>query len=73
VAPAAALVSFITLLTVATPAGAATTVILAAKPWHYWISIVLVASVVVVLLALVVGYVWRVTTLKHGMREGTRK
>ena len=37
-----------------------------AKPWHYWISIVLVISALgIVLVALPVGYYRRVYRLKH--------
>lgn len=38
----------------------------AAQPWHYWIAIVLLASVVgVVLVALPLGYYKKVWRLKH--------
>ena len=41
----------------------------AAKPWHYWISFLLMASFVLLVLALVVGYVWRVVLVRYGFRS----
>jgi hypothetical protein len=43
-------------------------VLAAAKPWHYWISFVLVLSLVLMLLGLAAGYVWRVVLVKYGFR-----
>ena len=43
-------------------------VLAASKPWHYWISFVLVASFVALAIALVVGYVWRVVLVRYGFR-----
>jgi hypothetical protein len=39
--------------------------ILAAKVWHYWISIVLVATGVLAVVALVIGYLVKVAANKH--------
>lgn len=46
----------------------ATVVVAAAKPWHYWISFLLLASFILLVLALVVGYVWRVVLVRYGFR-----
>ncbi len=39
--------------------------ILAAKVWHYWISVVLVATGDLAVVALVVGYLVKVTANKY--------
>lgn len=39
--------------------------VLAAKPWHYWISVVLLAPVVLGVLAVVFGYYVKVTRNKY--------
>ena len=39
--------------------------ILAAKVWHYWISIVLVATAVLALVALGIGYLVKVSSQKY--------
>jgi len=36
-----------------------------AKPWTYWISFVLAASAILAVLALVVGYIVKVVSLKY--------
>jgi thiosulfate reductase cytochrome b subunit len=58
------------LVVMATPAVASTGGVLAeAKPWHYWIAYVLVASALgIVLIALPIGYYLRVYRLKHPRR-----
>jgi hypothetical protein len=70
----AALLSVVMLLALAAPAQAsATPVMLAtAKPWHYWISIVLAASFVGLLFMMIVGYVVRVVMLKYGIKVGRK-
>jgi hypothetical protein len=40
-------------------------IVLAAKVWHYWISIVLVATVVLGTVALGIGYLVRVSSQKY--------
>jgi hypothetical protein len=47
-------------------------VILAAKPWHYWLSLVLMASFAGLVLLLALGYVVRVVMAKYGIRVGRR-
>lgn len=37
----------------------------AAKPWHYWISVILVISIVLGLVATVIGYYVKVTANKY--------
>jgi hypothetical protein len=44
----------------------------AAKPWHYWISIVLAASFVGLLFMMVVGHVVKVIMPKYGVRVGRK-
>jgi hypothetical protein len=44
----------------------------AAKPWHYWLSVVLAASFVGLVFLLVLGYVVRVVMAKYGIRVGRR-
>jgi len=39
--------------------------ILAAKVWHYWISIVLVGTIVLVMVALGIGYLVKVSSQKY--------
>jgi thiosulfate reductase cytochrome b subunit len=58
------------LVLTASPAMASTGTTLAdAKPWHYWIAYVMVASALgIVLIALPVGYYLRVYRLKHPKR-----
>jgi uncharacterized integral membrane protein len=69
----AALLSVVMLLALAAPAQAsATPVVLAAKPWHYWISIVLAASFLGMLFMMIVGYVVRVVMLKYGIKVGRK-
>jgi uncharacterized integral membrane protein len=69
----AALLSVVMLALLAGPASAAGPVVVAAaKPWHYWLSIVLAVSVLGLLLMMVVGYVVRVVMLKYGVRVGRK-
>jgi ABC-type sugar transport system substrate-binding protein len=68
----AALLSLMVCLLAAGPASAATPVMAAAKPWHYWLSIVLVLSFLGMGFALAVGYVVRVVAPKYGIRVGKR-
>ena len=64
--------SVVTLLALATPAGASTSVLAADKfKWFYWIGFVLAASLVLWLLATLVGYYLRVIRPKHRGRETT--
>jgi uncharacterized integral membrane protein len=68
----AALLSIVVLVLFAVPAQAATPVVLAAKPWHYWISFVLAASFLGLVLMMVVGYVVKVVMLKYGIKVGRK-
>jgi uncharacterized integral membrane protein len=68
----AALLSLVVLVALAAPASAATPVVLAAKPWHYWISFVLAASFVGLVLMMVVGYFVKVVMLKYGIKVGRK-
>jgi hypothetical protein len=78
----AALLSVVMLVALAGPASAAppaglrsapaVIVVLAAKPWHYWISFVLAASFLGLLLMMVVGYVVKVVMLKYGIKVGRK-
>ena len=69
----AALLSIVVLVLLAGPARAATPVVLAAaKPWHYWISIVLAASFLGLLLQMLVGYVVKVVMPKYGIKVGRK-
>ena len=78
----AALLSIVLLVLLAGPAQAlpgvrgvpaiAPVVLAAAKPWHYWISFVLAASFLGLLLMMAVGYVVRVVMLKYGIKVGRK-
>ena len=69
----AALLSVVVLVALAAPAHAAVTpVVLAAKPWHYWISFVLAASFLGLVLMMVVGFVVKVVMLKYGIKVGRK-
>ena len=68
----AVLLSLVVLVALAAPASAATPVVLAAKPWHYWISFVLAASFVGLVVMMVVGYFVRVVMLKYGIKVGRK-
>jgi len=72
VAGRAALLSVVLLVVFAGPAAASPPVVLAAKPWHYWISFVLAASFLGLLLMMAVGYVVRVLMLKYGVKVGRK-
>lgn len=66
-ATVAGMLALTLLVVTATPAVASTGATLGeAKPWHYWIAYVMVASALgIVLIALPVGYYLRVYRLKH--------
>ena len=66
------LLSLVVLVALAAPASAATPVVLAAKPWHYWISFVLAASFVGLVVMMIVGYFVKVVMLKYGIKIGRR-
>ena len=68
----AALLSVVLLVLFAGPASASPPVVLAAKPWHYWISFVLAASFLGLLLMMVLGYVVKVLMLKYGVKIGRK-
>ena len=69
----AALLSVMILVLLAGPASAATPVVLAAaKPWHYWISFVMAASFVGLLLQMLLGYVVKVVMPKYGIKVGRK-
>jgi hypothetical protein len=70
----AALLSVVMFVLLAAPAQAAATpvVVAAAKPWHYWISIVLAASFLGLLFMMIVGYIVRVVMLKYGIKVGRK-
>ncbi len=63
--------SMVALLALASPAAAAATPVLANEKfkWFYWIGFVLAASLVLWLLATLVGYYVRVIRPKHRGRE----
>jgi hypothetical protein len=65
-----ALLAVSALVVTASPAVASTGATLAdAKPWHYWIAFVLLASALgVIFIALPIGYYLRVYRLKHPKR-----
>lgn len=68
-----ALLTVFILLAGAGPASASSGLVLAAaKPWHYWISFVLTASVLGLFGMLGLGYVVRVTMQKYGIKIGHR-
>jgi hypothetical protein len=54
------------------PASAATPVVAAAKPWHYWMAPVLTLSFVGLLVMMLVGYVVKVVMLKYGVKVGRK-
>jgi hypothetical protein len=69
----AALLSVVMLVFLAGPAQAATPVVVAAaKPWHFWLSIVLTASFFGLLLQMLLGYVVKVLMPKYGVRVGRK-
>jgi hypothetical protein len=62
--------SVVALLGLAAPAGAATPVLATDKfKWFYWIGFVLAASLVLWLIATLIGYYIRVIRPKHRGRE----
>jgi hypothetical protein len=68
----ATLLSFVLFVLLAGPASAATPVVAAAKPWHYWIAPVLALSFVGLLFMMLVGYVVKVVMLKYGVKVGRK-
>lgn len=63
-------VALVALVALAAPAGAATPALAADKfKWFYWIGFLLAASLVLWLLATLVGYYVRVIRPKHRGRE----
>lgn len=64
--------SLVILIAAATPAAAGPLLAAVDRPWHYWLSVVLVASVLGLLGLLVVGYLVRVIMAKYGIRVGRR-
>jgi hypothetical protein len=64
--------SLVALATLATPAGAATPVLANEKfKWFYWIGFILAVSLVLWLLATLVGYYVRVIRPKHRGRPSS--
>jgi hypothetical protein len=47
-------------------------VLAAAKPWHFWMSVVLMASFAGLVLFLALGYLVRVVMAKYGIKVGRR-
>ena len=69
----AVLLSVVMLVVLAGPASALpSSVMAAAKPWHYWVAPVLALSFVGLLFMLLLGYVVRVVMLKYGVRVGRK-
>ncbi len=68
----AALLSVVVFLALAGPAQAATPVLAAAKPWHFWLSIVLAVSFLGLMLQMIVGYVVKVVMPKYGIKVGRK-
>ena len=68
----AALLSAVLLVLLAGPAAAATPMVAAAKPWHYWLAPVLALSFVGLLFMMLVGYVVKVLMLKYGVKVGRK-
>jgi thiosulfate reductase cytochrome b subunit len=62
--------ALVTLVALAAPAGAATPTLAAEKfKWFYWIGFILAASLVLWLIATLIGYYLRVIRPKHRGRE----
>ena len=62
--------ALVTLVALATPAAAATPVVADNQfKWFYWIGFILAASMVLWLLATLIGYYFRVIRPKHRGRE----
>lgn len=68
----ATLLSIVLFVLLAGPASAATPVVAAAKPWHYWMAPVLTLSFVGLLFMMLVGYVVKVLMLKYGVKVGRK-
>lgn len=64
--------SLVTLLALAAPAAASTPVLASDKfKWFYWIGFILAASLVLWLIATLIGYYLRVIRPKHRGRENS--
>ncbi len=62
--------ALVTLAALATPAAASTPVLASNKfKWFYWIGFILAASLVLWLIATLIGYYFRVIRPKHRGRE----
>lgn len=59
------LAAAVTVVATAAPASASTPVVAEAKPWHFWLAPILFGSAVLIVLALMVGYVVKVTIPKY--------
>lgn len=68
----AVLLSIVVMIVVGATPASASPVLAEAKPWHYWMSFVLMASFLGLALLLVLGYVVRVVMAKYGIRVGRR-
>lgn len=66
-----ALLSLVMLIAGAAPA-AAGPLMAAERPWHYWLSVVLMASFLGLAGLLALGYLVRVIMAKYGIRVGRR-
>jgi len=53
------------LVATAAPASASTAVVAEAKPWHFWLAPILFGSAVLIVVAVVVGYVVKVTLPRY--------
>lgn len=71
-AASAALLTLVALLAWAAPAAAQPVLVAVERPWHYWLSVVLMASFVGLMGLLALGYVVRVVMAKYGVRVGRR-
>lgn len=56
----------------ATAAGRVPGIVAEAKPWHYWASYVLIASVAGLFFMTMLGYLVKVVAAKYGIRIGRR-
>ncbi len=59
------LLAVVAVVATAAPASASTPVVAAAKPWHFWLAPILFGSAVLIVVALVVGYVVKVTLPRY--------
>ena len=67
----AALLSAVLLVLLSGPA-AASPVVAAAKPWHYWLAPVLFLSFLGLVVMMLVGYAVKVLMLKYGVKVGRK-